>query len=497
MEKNQPQQKIENSGKTPNAQDPLAKSPEESKVVEKKESEPKNEEKVSIIEETKTFKDLGVCEELCIAVQKLGYTHPTKIQAQAIPYGLQGKDVIGLAETGSGKTAAFGIPIIQLLLANPKPFFACIMSPTRELAVQISEHLQALGAGIGLRTAVLVGGLDMVSQAAALAKKPHIVIGTPGRVADHLANTKGFSLKTVKFLIFDEADKLLDQDFEKQIDEILSVLPRERTTFLFSATMTNKVQKLQRASLKDPIKVEVSTSKYQTASTLIQTYVFVPAKYKEAYLVYILKEFTGNTIIVFINTIQNSVRVMLMLKALGFKAAVINGRLSQPHRLASLNKFKSKEKNILIATDLANRGLDISGVDIVINYDLPEHSKDYVHRVGRTARAGNAGKSISIVTQYDVERFQMIEHLIGKKMDLHPTHEDAVLTLYERVSEAQRIASNEMKTEKKRKKYKLGEKATEGDGEEFGGSDEIFGHNKKHKNPMEHSFARKKKFIKK
>ena len=196
--------------------------------------------------------------------------------------------------------------------------------------------------------------------------------------------------------------------------------------------------------------------------------------------------------IVFINTIQNSVRVMLMLKALGFKVTVINGRLTQSHRLAALNKFKAKEKSVLIATDLANRGLDISGVDIVINYDLPEHSKDYIHRVGRTARAGNSGKSISIVTQYDVEKFQMIEHLVGKKMDLYQTNEETVLTLHERVLEAQRIAGNEMKTEKKRRKYKLGEKAVEGEEEESGPTEALEGA-KKRKNPMDHSFARKKK----
>ncbi len=446
-----------------------------------------------IIDQTKTFKDLGVCDELCETCTKLGYGHPTKIQSEAIPYGLKGRDVIGLAETGSGKTAAFAIPIIQCLLSNPKPFFACVMAPTRELSLQISEHFSALGAGVGLRTAVLVGGLDMMAQAAALAKKPHIVIGTPGRMADHLANTKGFSLKSVKFMVFDEADKLLNSDFEKQIDEILSAMPRERTTFLFSATMTNKVQKLQRASLHDPVKIEVSTNKYQTASTLVQNYVFIPAKYKETYLVYLLKEYTGNSTIVFINTIQNSVRIMLTLKALGFKAVVINGKLTQAHRLAALNKFKSGEKTILIATDLANRGLDINDVDVVINYDLPEHAKDYIHRVGRTARAGKSGRAISFVTQYDVEKLQMVEYLIGKKMDLYQTSEEAALTLHERVLEAQRIAGNEMKTEKKRRKYKLTDKSGEG-GEEEGDAADVrvsLDGNKRH--PLNRSFARQKR----
>ena len=162
-----------------------------------------------------TFEKLGVCAELCEAVAKMGYKHPSKIQAESLPYTLQGRDIIGLAETGSGKTAAFALPVIQKLLDNPQPFFALVMSPTRELCVQISEHFEAIGSLIGLRSAVLVGGLDMVSQAIALAKKPHVIVGTPGRVADHLANTKGFHLKKLKYLVFDEADRLLSMDFEK------------------------------------------------------------------------------------------------------------------------------------------------------------------------------------------------------------------------------------------------------------------------------------------
>ena len=234
-----------------------------------------------------TFEELGVCPEICEAIKAMGYKNPTKIQADSLPYTLKGRDMIGLAETGSGKTASFAIPVIQKLLDSPQPFFACVMSPTRELCVQIAEQFEALGSSIGLRTAVLVGGLDMVSQAIALSKNPHIVVGTPGRLADHLANTKGFHLKKLKFLIFDEADRLLSMDFEKQITLILTQIPKNRNTYLFSATMTSKVQKLQRASLNDPVKVEVS-SKYKTVDTLVQNYIFVPEKHKETYLVYLL-----------------------------------------------------------------------------------------------------------------------------------------------------------------------------------------------------------------
>lgn len=252
---------------------------------------------------------------------------------------------------------------------------------------------------------MLVGGLDMVSQAIALSKNPHIVIGTPGRMADHLANTKGFHLKKLKFLIFDEADRLLSMDFEKQITLILTQIPKNRNTYLFSATMTSKVQKLQRASLNDPVKIEVS-SKYKTVDTLVQNYVFIPEKHKETYLVYLLAQFTtGLKTIIFTTTCNQSMKIALILRNLNFKAVNINGQLSQTQRLNALNKFKSGERQILIATDVASRGLDIPLVDLVINYDIPQHSKDYVHRVGRTARAGKTGRAITIVTQYDVETF--------------------------------------------------------------------------------------------
>nr|CAN66431.1 hypothetical protein VITISV_041393 [Vitis vinifera] len=191
--------------------------------------------------EVKSFKDLGICEQLVEACENLGWKTPSKIQAEAIPHALEGKDLIGLAQTGSGKTGAFALPILQALLDTPQVLFACVLSPTRELAIQIAEQFEALGSGIGLKCAVLVGGVDHTQQAIALAKRPHIVVGTPGRLMDHLSNTKGFSLRTMKYLVLDEADRLLNDDFEKAIDEILSVIPRERKTYLFSATMTKKV----------------------------------------------------------------------------------------------------------------------------------------------------------------------------------------------------------------------------------------------------------------
>nr|API61864.1 ATP-dependent RNA helicase [Locusta migratoria]QOS47372.1 DEAD-box DDX47 [Locusta migratoria] len=391
-----------------------------------------------------TFKDLGVVDVLCEACEQLKWKAPTKIQREAIPLALQGKDVIGLAETGSGKTGAFALPILQALLQNPQRYFALILTPTRELAFQISEQFEALGSSIGVKCAVIVGGMDMMAQALMLAKKPHILIATPGRLVDHLENTKGFSLRALKYLVMDEADRILNMDFEVEVDKILKVIPRERRTFLFSATMTKKVQKLQRASLQDPVKVEVST-KYQTVEKLQQYYIFIPVKFKDVYLVHILNELAGNSFMIFCSTCNNTVRTALMLRSLGFTAVPLHGQMSQNKRLGALNKFKAKNRSILISTDVASRGLDIPHVDVVVNFDIPTHSKDYIHRVGRTARAGRAGKAITFVTQYDVELYQRIEHLIGKQLPLFKLQEDEVMMLQERVAEAQRMAKMQLK----------------------------------------------------
>lgn len=256
----------------------------------------------------------------------------------------------------------------------------------------------------------------------------------------------------------DEADRILNMDFEVEVDKILKVIPRERRTFLFSATMTKKVKKLQRACLNEPVKVEVST-KYQTVEKLQQSYLFIPSKFKDVYLVHILNEMAGNSFMIFCSTCNNTLRTALLLRNLGFTAVPLHGQMSQNKRLAALTKFKAKNRSILISTDVASRGLDIPHVDIVINFDIPTHSKDYIHRVGRTARAGRSGRAITFVTQYDVELFLRIEELIGKKLPLHKTEEDEVMILQERVAEAQRVAKMEMKDlgEKKKGKRKDGD----------------------------------------
>ena len=395
-------------------------------------------------DEDVTFTDLGLCPVLCETTTALGWSKPSIIQRQVLPVAFKGRDIIGLAETGSGKTGAFALPILQALLAKPSTLFALVLAPTRELAFQIAEQFDALGSPVGLRTVTIVGGVDEGDQARALARLPHVIVATPGRIVHHLENTKGFALNNLKYFVLDEADRLLNMDFEKEINRILEVIPRNRRSMLFSATMTSKVGKLQRASLIDPVKIEVS-KKYQTARNLVQQYMFVPAKHKDVYLAYVLTELAGNTAIIFTSTCEHTQRVAIMLRNLGFAAIPLHGKLSQEHRLGALNKFKSGDRNILIATDVAARGLDIPAVDLVINYAVPNHSKDYIHRVGRTARAGRSGRAITMVTQYDIELYQRIENLLGYKLDEFPMDKNAALVLLERVGEANRIAAVELR----------------------------------------------------
>ncbi|GJN83192.1 ATP-dependent rRNA helicase RRP3 [Purpureocillium lilacinum] len=396
-------------------------------------------------ETPKTFKELGIVDALCEACEALNYKFPTPIQAKSIPVALEGRDIIGLAETGSGKTAAFALPMLQALLDKPQPLFGLVLAPTRELAAQIGQAFEALGSMISLRCAVIVGGLDMVPQAIALGKKPHVIVATPGRLVDHLEKTKGFSLRTLKYLVMDEADRLLDMDFGPSIDKLLKFIPRERRTFLFSATMSSKVESLQRASLRDPVKVSISSNKYQTVSTLLQHYIFIPQVRKDTYLIYLVNEFAGKSTIIFSRTVFETQRVAILLRTLGFGAIPLHGQLSQSARLGALNKFRAGTRDILVATDVAARGLDIPKVDVVLNYDLPADSKTYIHRVGRTARAGKSGIALSLVTQYDLELYQRIEAAMGKKLEAYPTEKEEVMAFQGRVEEAQRHARVEMK----------------------------------------------------
>ncbi len=421
---------------------------EQEKEIKDDENEKEDEQEQDESEEI-TFESLGIHPSLIKACEEIGWKSPTPVQKQAIPYVMKGRDVIALAETGSGKTGAFALPVLHNLFYNPQPLFCVVLAPTRELAVQINDVFTKVGNFMGAKSICIVGGVDQMSQAVALAKKPHIIVASPGRLIDHLENSKGFSLRTLKMLVLDEADRMLSMDFEESINKLLTVIPRERITLLFSATMTTKVEKLQRASLRpNPAFVTISAHKYHTVDTLVQQIVVAPAKLKDCWLVYLLTEFTGQSSIIFTLTCAHAQRLSMMLHVLGMSSICLHGKLTQKARINALQKFKNGGKKIMVATSVASRGLDIPNVDLVINYDVPENPKDYVHQVGRTARAGRSGHAITIVSQYDLEEYQKIEHSIGKKLPTFAADKELVLVLLDRVIEAQRLASIEMKDNK-------------------------------------------------
>lgn len=428
------------------------KDPEKKEVLQPKnddsESEEENEQEDEELEEEdpqfEDFNGFGLNQDILESLKTLNFTKPTPIQSKALPPALKGNDIIGIAQTGSGKTAAFAIPILQSLWEAQTPYFACVLAPTRELAYQISETFAALGSNMGLRSCTIVGGMDMVEQAKELMRKPHVIVATPGRLMDHLETTRGFSLKSLRYLVMDEADRLLELEFGPVLDKILQVIPRDRKTMLFSATLTSKIDKLQRASLNHPVKVAVNT-KYSTVDTLEQTLMVVPDGFKNTYLIHIMNENIGKSMIVFTRTCAHCQRVSLLARLLGFEAIPLHGQLSQQQRLGSLNKFKSGDKNILVATDVAARGLDIPSVDIVINYDIPTDSKAYIHRVGRTARAGRTGKAVSLVTQYDLDLFLKIERVIGMKMKKESPDRMEISALHNSVDRASAVAVQKVK----------------------------------------------------
>eukprot|EP00002_Diphylleia_rotans_P039899 TRINITY_DN9376_c0_g1_i4.p1 TRINITY_DN9376_c0_g1~~TRINITY_DN9376_c0_g1_i4.p1 ORF type:complete len:462 (-),score=101.90 TRINITY_DN9376_c0_g1_i4:12-1397(-) len=394
---------------------------------------------MSTAETPQTFTKLGVAPWLVQNLAAVGIKKPTPIQLQCIPPALKGRDVIGSAQTGSGKTAAFAVPILQSLAEDPYGIYALVLTPTRELAVQIAEQFNVFGKTMGLRVAVIIGGLDALKQATDIRQKPHIVIATPGRLVDIMNREESVSLKRIKYLVLDEADRLLDKKFEESLAQIFEMLPEKRQTLLFSATMTTSIERLQEICMENTVRVEVNP-RSSTVDTLAEEYIFIPASVKECYLTHILQKYEKASIIIFVSTCFASQHLNDTLKLLGFRTTCMHSVLSQPERLASLAKFKSGIVSILIATDVASRGLDIPVVELVLNYDVPFDPSNYVHRVGRTARAGRAGRAITFITEHDIKLVHRIESTINKKLSLHETNENQVLKVLTKVTKASKTA---------------------------------------------------------
>ena len=386
------------------------------------------------------FSDLHLSRPLCRACEKLGYATPTPIQAAIIPIALTGRDVCGRAQTGSGKTAAFALPLLERMLHRPKnavsAIHVVIMVPTRELAVQCAQMIQRLGEYTNVQVATIVGGLSMERQAAALRQRPEIVVATPGRLIDHVRNTHSFGFEDVAAVVLDEADRLLEMGFLEEIKEIVRNMPRQRQTLLFSATLTSAVEELASLSMRNPARLSAD-SLGTTPTTLTEEIVKIKPQFvakKEAHLLSLLsRSFKGKETIVFAKTKIQAHRLKIVLGLSNIRACELHGDMTQTQRLAALEDFRSNaDTKIMVATDVAARGLDIASVDLVVSYDAPKNVASYLHRVGRTARAGRKGVAITFMEEYDRALVKTLQKR-GQKLQSRIVPRDVVEEWHEKI----------------------------------------------------------------
>lgn len=374
------------------------------------------------------FKSVKLNDKVAEQLVARGIQGLTEIQKITFPAAANGHDVIGVSQTGSGKTLAFLLPIIQQIVLSNKPFHTLIIVPTRELAAQISDTL-SIFAGLGIRSSLLLGGDDFNAQAKSLSERPHIVIGTPGRITRHIQKTKSFHIERIRKLIFDEADRFFEQDFATDLAIIAKRLKMKNQTLMFTATLTDRCRELANLFMRSP-KIHILGENEPKIATLSEGFILVPEKYKLTLLYNYLSEQKTVPTIVFFALCSTSQRIGLTLAKLGISSVYLHGKIPQSRRSEIVSRFRKGEFNVLLATDVASRGLDIPDVGLIINYDLPGTSDIYTHRIGRTARAGREGEAVSLVTQYDVERFQRIEHCLKRKIN---TIDYKVYSDYERI----------------------------------------------------------------
>lgn len=358
-----------------------------------------------------SFENLGIATNLLTVLGEQKFTTPTPIQHQVIPVALTGKDVVGIAQTGTGKTLAFGIPMIQRLAQSKGQ--GLVLLPTRELALQVDEVIRKVAGKLGVRTAVLIGGAPMGMQTQSLRRNPHIVVATPGRLADHLQQ-RTFNLQQMKVIVLDEADRMLDIGFAPQIKQIMSLAPKERQTMLFSATMPNAIAEIAARYMRLPLRIEVAPA--GTPAANVEQEIFIVGKDVKMQLLEKVLSGDQKTILVFSRTKHGAKKITADLRAMGHTAAEIHSNRSLAQRKAALEGFKKGYYRILVATDIAARGIDVSNISLVINYDLPDNLDDYIHRIGRTGRAGKSGKAISFVGPDQRHDVRQLERMIKKTL---------------------------------------------------------------------------------
>ncbi|MDA8519649.1 DEAD/DEAH box helicase [Acidovorax sp. NCPPB 4044] len=379
---------------------------------------------------TSSFSNLSLAEPLARAVAEMGYTSMTPIQAEAIPVVLTGKDVMGAAQTGTGKTAAFSLPLLQRLLKHENsstsparhPVRALVLLPTRELADQVAQQIALYAKYTKLRSTVVFGGMDMKPQTLELKKGVEVLVATPGRLLDHI-EAKNAVLNQVEYVVLDEADRMLDIGFLPDLQRILSYLPKTRTTLLFSATFSPEIKRLAGSYLQDPITIEVARPN-ETASTVEQRFYSVGDDDKRRAVHQILRTRGVKQAFIFVNSKLGCARLSRTLEREGLKATALHGDKSQDERLKALDAFKRGEVDLLVCTDVAARGLDIKDVPAVFNFDVPFNAEDYVHRIGRTGRAGASGLAVTLVSSSDARLVADIEKLTKKKIELEALESD-------------------------------------------------------------------------
>ncbi len=370
-----------------------------------------------------TFEQLHLISPLLEALNKVGYTIPTPIQQQSIPHLLQGKDIFGCAQTGTGKTAAFALPILQLMSTAPnytKGIKALILAPTRELALQISENFGEYGEKLKLKHTVIFGGVTQHSQVQTLHKGVDILIATPGRLLD-LMQQGYISLKDIQYFVLDEADRMLDMGFIHDIKKVIAKLPIKRQTIFFSATVSPEINKLAQTLLVNPVSVNV-TPISSAAELVTQSIYYVKKENKRALLTHVLKTQHIEHALVFTRTKHGADKIVKELNKVGIKSEAIHGNKSQNARERALSGFKNRTLRVLVATDIASRGIDVDKLSHVINFEIPEVAETYVHRIGRTGRAGSEGIAMSFVAHEEMDYMKNISKLINKKLDVVESH---------------------------------------------------------------------------
>ena len=364
-----------------------------------------------------TFESLGLTAPVLEALNAEGYTTPTPIQEKAVPHVLAGRDLFGCAQTGTGKTAAFALPLIERMLANPQQpgprrCRVLVLAPTRELAGQIYDSFKAYGRNAKMKCAVIYGGVNQRPQATAMMRGVDVLVATPGRLLD-LINQRLVDIRSVEYLVLDEADRMLDMGFIHDVRRIVAMLPKERQTLFFSATLPTEVRELANSMLRDPLEVK-TTPQATSAETVAQSVFHIPQKQKRSLLVHLLKTEGMSRVIVFTRTKHGADKLSRDLEKAGINAAAIHGNKSQNQRERALAAFKSQRPPVLIATDIAARGIDVDGVSHVVNYELSHEPETYVHRIGRTGRAGLAGTAVAFCDHEERPRLKAIERLIRK-----------------------------------------------------------------------------------